>query len=223
MPASAVTKLPYRVKDLTSLVFGRLTVIEFSHSQKYKGGARAIWKCLCRCGKTTFVRGGNLQSGNTTSCECAHRDKMTKHGHAASSRNGKPPSSLYSCWVSMKNRCESRQYHGYSHYGGRGISICERWRNSFVNFLADVGERPGPEYSLDRIDNDGDYEPGNVRWATARQQRRNSRNRFLSDEEIAKAIKLRQQGKTHKAIGKLLGVNETSIRRAIKREANKDA
>lgn len=222
--ASSPPAIPYRAKNLTGQTFQRLTVIEFSHSQKFDGGgAYAVWKCQCRCGKVVLAQASNLlRSKSESSCGCAIKDNKTKHGHA-SNKNGKSPSPLYKCWRSMKNRCENRQCRDYPYYGGRGISICERWRNSFINFLADVGEKPGSEYSLDRINNDGNYEPGNTRWATARQQRRNSRNRFLSDEEIVKAIKLRQQGKTYKAIAKLLDVGSTAIWRAIKREADKNA
>ena len=223
MPASAVAKLPYRVKDILGQKFGRLTVISFSHSQKFKAGTSAVWRCLCQCGKTVLIRGAHLRSGNTSSCKCANREKITKHGHSVGGKDGKSASSLYKCWSSMKNRCENRRCHNYSNYGGRGISVCERWRNSFANFLADVGPKPSPELSLDRINNNGNYEPGNVRWATASQQRLNTRRRSLTDEEVAKAIKLRQQDKTYKAIGELFGVGDRAVSSAIKREADKNA
>lgn len=130
------------------------------------------WLCKCSCGAETIVRGYLLKCGRTKSC--GHLRKTvpaarTKHG--ASRKSGR--TSEYGTWKAMKARCYNVRNKRYANYGGRGIIVCEKWLNSFTDFLQDVGYRPGKEYTLDRINNDGNYEPGNVRWATQTQQQRN--------------------------------------------------
>lgn len=129
------------------------------------------WACRCDCGGTIDCRPSHLKDGNIKSCGClaseAARDRMTTHGRARSP--------LYARWIGMLTRCHYPATNGYQHYGGRGIRVCDRWRNSFADFLADMGEPPGAGYTLDRIDPDGNYEPGNVRWATAQEQAANTR------------------------------------------------
>ena len=100
---------------------------------------------------------------------------MSKRTHGESNRGNPTPE--YAAWAAMKQRCTNRNAPPFIHYGARGISVCERWMNSFEAFLADVGRRPSPKHSIDRIDNDGDYEPGNVRWATRKEQRANTGHR----------------------------------------------
>lgn len=122
--------------------------------------------------KISAAMAGRKQTAETA----ARRSKsLRRHGHAA--RNPLARSPEYRAWDAMKSRCYNPKARGYAGYGGRGIAVCDRWRYSFENFLADMGERPSPEHSLDRIDNDGNYEPGNVRWATRSEQQRN-RTRF---------------------------------------------
>ncbi len=148
--------------------FGRLVVTA------YVGQSAS---CLCDCGAMTDVRGDHLRSGETRSCGCLRRDvgravgAMTTHGHA----RGGGCSPEYSAWCAMVQRCTVVTTAGYENYGGRGIAVCDRWRESFEAFLADMGKRTSPRHSLDRINNDGNYEPGNCRWATAQEQRRNTR------------------------------------------------
>ena len=154
--------------DLSGRQFGRLTASHYSHSDD---DGRALWLCQCACGATTTVRGKDL--GKQTSCGCQRREQARK----LKLTHGQRWSKLYSCWLNMRDRCNNPNNKQFKDYGGRGIKICERW-NSFANFLADIlaaiGERP-PGMTLDRIDNDGNYEPGNVRWATPVQQRANQR------------------------------------------------
>jgi hypothetical protein len=128
--------------------------------------ARALVPCRCACGTERKVLVANLFNGRSTSC-----------GHCgAHSTHGMIKSPEYQSWTGMKGRCHNDKNPGYHRYGGRGIKVCKRWRDSFENFLVDVGRRPTPHHTLDRFpDNDGDYKPGNVRWATKLEQSQNTR------------------------------------------------
>lgn len=163
-----------RRKNLIGRRFGRYLVIK-----EAEGAYRhvAYWLCKCDCGNERVVRAGNLLRGNTLSCGCFRDDKnrirMTKHG--ATTRTKKSPE--YQAWKNMKARCLNNNWPTFEYWGGRGIEICDRWlgENGFVNFLADMGYRPSPKHSLDRIDNDGNYEPSNCRWTIEAVQKRNTR------------------------------------------------
>lgn len=126
------------------------------------------WNCICDCGGKTIVRGYILRNGKTRSCGCLHISNHPQLKHGASRRGKKIPE--YMIWRAMIDRCYRTGDKRYPRYGGRGISVCERWRHDFAAFLADVGYRPAPHLSLDRINNDGNYAPGNTRWATMSEQ-----------------------------------------------------
>lgn len=156
-----------RATDLVGRVFGELTVTSLTVSS----GTKRKWLCRCSCGKRTSVVGSNLTTGNTRSCGHV-RSEVTK---ARSIRHGMTRTAEYRAWLQLIQRCTVPQNPKYPSYGGRGIRVCDRWRNSFEAFLSDMGKRPSPDLSIDRINNDGNYEPGNCRWATRSQQARNTR------------------------------------------------
>lgn len=164
--------------DLTGLVFGRLTVLRFAGKSGTSGGNTA-WLCQCACGATKTVRGSSLKSGTTKSCGCYKRECAveTKTTHGLSTHP------LYLAWLSMQSRCLDQKHKQYKDYGGRGITIHPAWllpdgeglKNYITYITVYLGEKPSAEHSLDRIDNDGNYEPGNLRWATRSVQNSNRR------------------------------------------------
>ena len=147
--------------------YGKLTVVSFSRVDAHR---RAIWNFACACGNTKALIGSDVLRGNSRSCGCLVGQANVKHGHAR--RNQKTRE--YKSWVHMIQRCYDENFDFYHNYGGRGITVCARWRKSFEAFLADMGARP-PRTSIDRIDNEGNYTPKNCRWATAKKQRINQR------------------------------------------------
>ena len=159
--------------DLIGQKFGRLIVIKKMANNKHR---QSMWLCRCDCGKEKIICGGDLKNGHTRSCGCFNREKITKHGHYQNNKK----SQIYSSWDSMIGRCTNPNDRDYRNYGGRGITVCERWRK-FVNFLKDMGEHPTDKHSIDRIDNDKGYCQSNCRWALPKEQARNRRtNRLIS-------------------------------------------
>lgn len=165
-------------QDLTGRTFGRLKVEGLARRAR---PGKHYWKCICECGKRCEIQGGSLRTGHTISCGCWHREvietQKLKHGHTRKHQ----PTPEYEVWCGIIKRCCNQNAREFKWYGGRGIQICERWRSSFAAFLEDVGLRPSPRHSIDRIDTNGHYEPNNVRWATQKEQMRNQRrNRMLT-------------------------------------------
>jgi hypothetical protein len=161
------------MKNIVGQRFHKLTVIQ--HTGTHPVTRRALWNCLCDCGKEVVVPGSMLINGNTRSCGCLQSDKARdralrtngKHGKAARGKRA----SEYDAWRSMKQRCFNPNCRLYDQSGGRGITVCERWKDSFANFLKDMGNKPYPNLFLNRIDKDGIYEPSNCRWATPKEKR----------------------------------------------------
>lgn len=147
-------------RDLTKdNPFGRLTVIA-RDGRNNRG--KVLWLCLCECGNYTSVIGGNLFHGSTRSCGCLKKEWAQK----LNKTHGMGTTPEYRSWAHMKDRCYNKNDQAYKYYGARGITVCPRWKNSFENFITDMGFRPSASYSIDRINNNGDYEQGNCRWAT---------------------------------------------------------
>lgn len=152
-----------RLINLVGQPFGRLTVVARS---SVIVGQSTVWECRCECGNLRHVPAENLKTGKTQSCGCFNQERrserMTTHGRSQSRE--------YDSWICMRERCNRPTNEHYKYYGGRGITVCARWQDSFANFFADMGSRPLGT-TLDRFpDNDGNYEPANCRWATAKQQ-----------------------------------------------------
>lgn len=147
-------------KDLTGLRFGRLLVEKYLNHRERS----VVFRCICDCGSAINVTSGNLKSGGTKSCGCLMKDrpKRTIHGDLGSKE--------YSTWGNIKARCHNKNSPNYYRYGGRGITVCDRWLQSYKNFLEDMGRAPSPQHTIDRINNDGNYEPSNCKWATQKEQ-----------------------------------------------------
>lgn len=172
--------IKHNFKDLTNLRFGKIKVLNRDFSiTKY-----VTYKCECDCGVIKNIRSGDLQRdyGSTTSCGCS-----TNVTHGLS----RMPE--YKIWKSMIERCGNLNFKSYKDYGGRGITVCDEWIKSFETFIKDMGLRPTPFHSIDRIDNNGNYEPGNCKWSTKVEQGRNMRSNVIKSVKQADEIRQKYQ------------------------------
>ena len=176
-----------RKKMLAGNKYGRLTVIKDAKQDRF---GHILWECLCECGKKCVVAGYSLESGNTKSCGCLSNENRTKHGMHESAE--------YSTWESMIQRCTNEKAHAYKHYGGRGIVVCERWKD-FKNFFEDMGEKPNKSFSIERRDNNKGYYPENCYWATKTIQSRNTRKPKGNSTGVKGVFLNKKPGKKYRA------------------------
>ena len=185
-------RLPAGVKDIAGKPFNKLTAVSYAGTN-LGSQTGAYWHFRCECGTEKVISAGAVRSGSIRSCGCTRN-----------AANRMSSSSEYRVWHDMKRRCYDTKRRDYKYYGGRSIIVCERWRSSFVNFFSDMGPKPFPGATIERIDNDGNYEKSNCKWATQEEQKKNTRN----------VRKLTYNGETM-SIGdwaRKLGINRCTLR-----------
>lgn len=180
--------------------FNRLLVVADSGR---RNGNMTIYKCLCDCGNFAYVDKYKLRNGHSKSCGCFKSENLS----VIKSTHGWSKTSEYKTWVEIRQRCYNKNIGAYKDYGGRGITVCDRWLESFPNFISDMKAKPSPKHSIDRIDVNLGYSPENCRWATWEMQQQNKRNtrRFLFNGEVMCLT----------SIAKILNIPQTTMQRLV--------
>lgn len=188
-------------------MFGRWTVVGYAEMRS----RIPYWNCMCECGTLRAIGVFSLQNGTSTSCGCLARELLAlrKLTHGMSGRTFRSQTPEYTAWISMQQRCYNKNIGAYADYGGRGVTVCDKWRDSFSAFLGDIGVRPSSRHSVDRIDTNGNYEPSNVRWSSPEEQQRNKRsNRMLTFQGETLCVA---------AWAERLGIGRTTISQRLRR------
>ena len=159
-----IFELPIGYKNLVGNRFNYLTIIKF----KYIKNKTSYWICKCDCGKEKIIKGSSVITNITKSCGCLKSENAKTHGDTKTSE--------YISWKSMKARCFNPNIKQYKNYGGRGITVCDEWKNSFIHFIKDMGNKPAKNYSIDRVNVNGNYCKENCRWSDSKTQNRNKNN-----------------------------------------------
>ena len=200
-------------RDLSGQTFGRWTVVDKAENRS----GRVHWNCVCSCGNRNSVASVSLTLGNSVSCGCFNKEgtiaRCLSHGHA----NGGNGTRTYNCWRNMKARCSNPNNHKWPDYGGRGITYCTEWE-TFAGFLADMGECPSGEHSIDRIDNSGNYAKDNCKWSNNYEQANNTRgntNLTHDGRTMSVAEWSRETGIHHTTILQRMNRSGWSVRRAL--------
>lgn len=197
---------PSRLKDLTGQRFGKLVVIKRVQSR----GKAARWLCECDCGKYKEIDSNHLRNGSTKSCGCLVKESEWNKKHGLSN------SRIYNIWDGMKDRCLKKRTLGYKNYGGRGITICEEWANSFSSFYNwSMSHGYKNNLSIERIDVNGGYEPSNCKWATPQEQANNKRNNIF--------IEYKNEKHTLAQWTKILGIKYNTLAKRLKKMSVNDA
>lgn len=187
----------------------RLTVTE--HLGPNRNGDFVV-VCRCECGSVKRVNASNLRSENTKSCGCLHAEHVAKvsltHGHCAGGKD----SGEYNAWCHMQARCDNPKNPDFHNYGGRGITVCKKWRDSFQAFYEDMGPRPSPDHSIDRKNNHGNYTKQNCRWATRTEQARNKRTNTVNEAKVRRIRSLVARGLTRRQVSDLMGINYHNVK-----------
>jgi len=185
------------MNNLIGQKFGKMLVVKGAPRGK---ASKARYICECECGRTKTCFATNLLRGLTTSCGCSRKKYEGSH-----------PTSEHGAWSNMIQRCTNQKSGEYKNYGARGIKVCDRWLNSFIDFLNDMGRKPNPKLTLERINNNGNYEPENCKWATQSEQNYNKRQHKLTLEIATEILKLRKSGKLAKEIAEQFGIHSTLV------------
>jgi hypothetical protein len=186
----------YKRKNLSGLRFGKLVAESYSHDDP-NGDCVSIWKCKCDCGGEAFVRIGALSSGRIQSCGCVFYEYDKRNTHP-----------LHIIWTGIKQRCFNQKVRQYNRYGGRGITMFKGWADDYIKFYEDVIGLYVEGLQIDRINNNGNYEPGNIRWVD---NKTNMRNRSATILDEKKVLEIRRSTLAHKELAEMFGVKENTI------------
>lgn len=196
--------------DLAGQRFGRLVALHMAPKRR-----ETVWLCRCDCGTELEVVASSLRRGTTVSCGCYRADRMASLKLAHGENRKGAQTKVHKVWSGMRARCTNPKINGYHRYGGRGIKVCDRW-DLYENFLADMGEPPTPDHQLDRINSDGNYEPGNCRWATLKEQA-NNRVQQIGETNVHARLtadlvrEIRASSDSTAALSKRHGVSKVTI------------